>query len=318
MNEIDLGATDLNLLHVFDCIYREQSLTRAGVRLGRTQSAVSHALERLRVLFADPLFVRTAAEMRPTPRAVELAPRVDEALRAVRAVLREPASFDPATLERVFRLSMSDYSEAIVLPPLIAALHRQAPGVQIEVLATAAFQPRHALETGRIDLLIGNQDVGSGILRQELFVDEFMCLVNADHPTIKRRLTLKQYLSNAHVLFAPQGRGDRLLDEALKKQRIERRVALRVPHIHSIPHILSRTPHIVTIPAKFAATLHRTVADPDAAPGDAMHLRLHAPPVKLPTLQVMQYWHRAVHRDPAHQWLRRVVRDITRTLEDLQ
>ena len=81
MNEIDLGATDLNLLHVFDCIYREQSLTRAGVRLGRTQSAVSHALERLRVLFADPLFVRTAAEMRPTPRAVELAPRVDEAQR---------------------------------------------------------------------------------------------------------------------------------------------------------------------------------------------------------------------------------------------
>ena len=99
MNEIDLGATDLNLLHVFDCIYREQSLTRAGVRLGRTQSAVSHALERLRVLFADPLFVRTAAEMRPTPRAVELAPRVDEALRAVRAVLREPASFDPAALD---------------------------------------------------------------------------------------------------------------------------------------------------------------------------------------------------------------------------
>ena len=133
MNEIDLKAVDLNLLHTFDCIYREKSLTGAGLRLDRTQSAISHALDRLRTLFSDPLFVRTPAGMRPTPRAQELAPVIAEALRAVRAALQEPGTFAPDTIERVFRLSMSDYSEMIVLPPLIQALHQQAPGVQFEV-----------------------------------------------------------------------------------------------------------------------------------------------------------------------------------------
>ena len=302
MNEIDLKAVDLNLLHTFDCIYREKSLTGAGLRLDRTQSAISHALDRLRTLFSDPLFVRTPAGMRPTPRAQELAPVIAEALRAVRAALQEPGTFAPDTIERVFRLSMSDYSEMIVLPPLIQALHQQAPGVQIEVLSTAAFQPQHALESGHIDLLIGNQDVGAGALQQELFADHFVCVVSAAHPAVKRRISLVQFRRHAHVLFAPQGRGDRLLDEALRKQHIERRVALRVPHIQSIPHILGKTPYIVTIPAKFAAALDRT------------DLRLLNPPVALPTLQVMQYWHQAVHQDPAHQWLRRLVHQIAQGL----
>ncbi len=302
MNKIDLKGTDLNLLHVFDCIYREGSLTRAGVRLGRTQSAVSHALDRLRAQFADRLFVRTSEGMRPTPRANELAPMIGEALRAVRAVLQESGSFAPDSLERVFRLSMSDYSETIVLPPLMEALHQQAPGVQIEVLPTAAFQPQHALESGHIDLLIGNQDVGAGVFQEELFVDEFVCVVSADHPVIRRSLTLNQYVKHAHVLFAPQGRGDRLLDEALKKQRLERQVALRVPHIQSIPLILSNTPYIVTIPAKFAAASRQA------------NLRVMAPPMELPALQVMQYWHQAVHQDPAHQWLRHLVNEIAKGL----
>ena len=302
MNKIDLKGTDLNLLHVFDCIYREGSLTRAGTRLGRTQSAVSHTLDRLRSQFADRLFVRTSEGMRPTPRANELAPLIGEALCAVRAVLQEPGLFAPGSLERVFRLSMSDYSETILLPALVEALHDQAPGVQIEVLSTAAFQPQHALEGGHIDLLIGNQDVGAGVFQEELFVDEFVCLVSALHSAIGRRMTLDQYVKHAHVLFAPQGRGDRLLDEALKKQRIERQVALRVPHIQSIPLILSKTPYIVTIPAKFAAA--SKLAD----------LRLLTPPMELPALQVMQYWHQAVHQDPAHQWLRRLINEIAGAL----
>jgi len=302
MNRIDLKNIDLNLLHVFDCIYREGSITRAGHRLDRTQSAISHALERLRDLLDDTLFVRTSEGMRPTPRANELAPLVSEALRAVRAVLEDPGTFLPESLDRVFRLSMSDYSETLILPPLVESLQSQAPGVQIEVLATAAFQPQHALEAGHIDLLIGNQDVSAGAYQQELFVDTFVCVISASHPTIRRRVTLKQYTEHPHVLFAPQGRGDRLLDESLRKQRIERTVSVRVPHIQSIPRLLSNTPYIVTIPAKFAAALEH----PD--------VRVLRPPVDLPTLQVMQYWHRAVHEDPAHQWLRRLVHDIAEKL----
>ncbi|NKB70135.1 MAG: LysR family transcriptional regulator [Candidatus Latescibacteria bacterium] len=298
MNEIDLVKIDLNLLYVFDCIYREGSLTRAGVRLGRTQSAVSHALERLRALLGDPLFVRTSQGMRPTSRADELAPAIGQALQAVQRALRQPGPFDPSELTRTFRLAMSDYSEMIVLPPLMEALYNQAPGVQIDVLPTAAFQPQDALETGHIDLLVGNQDVGGGICQGELFVDEFVCLVSRDHPAISERIELEQYLQYPHVLFAPQGRGDRLLDQALKKRRVQRQVALRVSHIQSIPPVLGKTPYIVTMPAKFATALQRR------------DVRVLAAPVELPQLQVMQYWHEAVQHDQAHGWLRQLVHGL--------
>ncbi|MFH2132816.1 MAG: LysR family transcriptional regulator [bacterium] len=294
MKTIHLKNIDLNLLLIFDCIYQEGSITEAGDRLDRTQSAVSHALERLRNLFDDPLFVRTANRMRPTPRAQQLAGPIQMALKNIQDILILPDRFSPEKLERTFIISMSDYCETVILPSLMRKLSRQAPAVRIEVLAPATSEPQQGLESGAFDLIIGNKDVSTGIFQQKLFDDEFICMVSNDHSGIGEELTLETYVANPHIIFAPSGKKDRL-EKSLRKQGIKRHVVLQVPHILVIPQILKGTPYLVTLPRKLAEAL------------DITFLRMLKPPMKLPGIPVMQYWHEAMNNDPAHRWLRKTV-----------
>ncbi len=297
MKTIHLKNIDLNLLLIFDCIYREESITEAGERLGRTQSAVSHALERLRNLFDDPLFVRTANRMRPTPRAHQLAGPIQMALKNIQDVLIQPAEFSPEKLERTFAISMSDYCETVILPPLMKQLSQHAPNVRLEVLAPATTDPQQGLESGAFDLIIGNKDLSTGIYQQKLFDDEFVCMVSKGHETVREELTLEDYLIHSHIIFAPSGKKDRL-EKSLRKQGIKRQVALQVPHILVIPQILKDTPYLVTLPRKLAEAL------------DVTFLKMLKPPMEMPEIPVMQYWHEALNNDPAHQWLRKTVHSI--------
>lgn len=297
MKTIHLKNIDLNLLLIFDCIYREESITEAGERLGRTQSAVSHALERLRNLFDDPLFVRTANRMRPTPRAHQLAGPIQMALKNIQDVLDQPTRFSAKRLERTFVISMSDYCETVILPPLMKQLSQHAPRVQIEILAPATTDPQQGLESGAFDLIIGNKDLGTGIYQQKLFEDDFVCMVSKDHGTIGKDLTLVEYQEIPHIVFAPSGKQD-LLEKKLRKEGIKRHIALQVPHILVIPQILKGTPYLVTLPRKLAEAL------------DVTFLKMLTPPMTLPEIPVMQYWHEALNKDPAHQWLRKTVREI--------
>lgn len=297
MKAIHLKNIDLNLLLIFDCIYREENITAAGEQLGRTQSAVSHALERLRNLFDDPLFVRTSNRMRPTPRAQQLAGPIREALKNIQDVLTPPEEFDPQKLERSFVISMSDYCETVILPPLMCELSRKAPRVKLEVLAPATSEPQQGLESGAFDLIIGNKDLEAGIYQQKLFDDEFVCMVSRDNSIIANHLTLEEYQTLSHIIFAPSGRMDRL-EKSLRSHGIRRRVALQVPHILVIPQILRNTPYLVTLPRKLAEAL------------DVTFLKMIKPPMELPGIPVMQYWHEALNGDPAHQWLRKIIHGL--------
>jgi DNA-binding transcriptional LysR family regulator len=294
MKTIHLKNIDLNLLLIFDCIYQAESITGAGERMGRTQSAISHALDRLRNLFDDPLFVRTSNKMRPTPRAQLLAGPIQMALKNIQDVLVLPDQFSPEKLERSFTISMSDYCETVILPPLMRLLSQQAPFVKLKVLAPATSDPQQGLDSGTFDLIIGNKDVSTGIFQQKLFDDEFVCMVSSDHQQIRSELTLEKYQTASHIIFAPSGRKDRL-EKSLKKQGIKRNVALQVPHILVIPQILKNTPYLVTLPRKLAEAL------------DVTFLRILQPPFALPSIPVMQYWHEAMNIDPAHRWLRKMI-----------
>ena len=294
MKTIHLKNIDLNLLLIFDCIYQEQSITRAGERMGRTQSAISHALDRLRNLFDDPLFVRTSNKMRPTPRAQQLAGPIQMALKNIQDVLILPDRFSPAKLERSFTISMSDYCETVILPPLMRLLSLQAPLVKLEILAPATSDSQYGLDSGAFDLIIGNKDVNTGIFQQKLFEDEFVCMVSSDHQEIKNELTLEMYQATSHIIFAPSGKKDRL-EKSLRKQGVKRNVVLQVPHILVIPQILRDTPYLVTLPRKLAEAL------------DITFLRTLQQPLALPKMPVMQYWHEAMNIDPAHNWLRKMI-----------
>lgn len=298
MNITRLKEIDLNLLLVFNCVYQEKSLTRAGESLGRTQSAVSHALERLRNIFQDPLFVRGQAGMVPTARAKELFEPIQQALATIEGMFQANDQFVPETLKRCFRLSMSDYCEIVVLPSLMRYLSLNAPNVEVEVVLTKSATPYKELESDHFELLIGSQDVGAGIKQQKLFEDDFVCMVSMDHPEIQGSITMDQFLKYRHVLFARRKRGDRLVEEALKQENIQRKVAMRTPHILVAPTIIENSPFIATLPRKLAEALN-----PEG-------LQLLSPPIEFPKLLVMQYWHETRHQEAEHKWFRQVLQAL--------
>ncbi|MBU2515006.1 LysR family transcriptional regulator [bacterium] len=306
MNEIHLNTIDLNLLLVFSRIYIRQNLTEAAEDLGRTQSALSHALERLRQLFNDPLFVRTSKKMKPTKRAEELAKPIKEALLSINNVFKSPSQFSAESLKRTFTISMSDYCQVVVLPRLMNFLFRNAPGVDIKILPSSSSELQKNLESGIFDLIIGNKDLGSGIMQQVLFEDEFVCMVNDSHDLSRGIRSIEDFTRFSHILFTTKGKGDRLVEQTLKEKGIQRKVAIRVPNVLVIPKIIQYSPYIVTLPKKLAESL------------DMDWVKILRPPIKLPKLPIFQYWHTTSHNEPTHSWFRKSIQDLfssSRTIE---
>ncbi len=298
MHEFHLNGIDLNLLLVFNRIYIRQNLTLAAEDLGRTQSALSHALERLRVLFDDPLFVRTASKMQPTRRAEELAPAIKEAVLSIKNVFIPSNQFVAEKLVRTFSISMSDYCQMVILPRLLEVLHQKAPDVDIEVLTPTNPEFENGLASGQFDLVVGNKDMAAGVMQQILFEDRFVCLINREMELQADEVSIQEYISHPHILFTTRGKSDRLIERTLSKLGIQRKVAARVPNVMVIPYILKHSPYIVTIPLKLAESL------------SFEWLKIVAPPVELPGLPIMQYWHSVSQHDPSHSWLRSNIHEI--------
>src|SRR5947207_8138644 len=229
---------DLNLLRVFDSVLREKSVTAAAAGLGLTQPAVSNALSRLRALFDDPLFVRTATGMDATPFARELAEPVRQALALLDSALAHGPGFDPATTTRAFRFYMSDLGQIEFLPPLIERAQRAAPGVRLEAVALEVEDIGDALASGALDLAVGFlPGLGPPVRRRALFRDPYRCLMRADHPI--KALTRRRFQEASHALVTYRG-GHRVVEEALERTGLARRIALRLPHFTVVPMVLER------------------------------------------------------------------------------
>lgn len=184
MREVHFQSLDLNLLRVFDALAEERSVTRAGERLGLTQSAVSHALNRLRYALEDELFLRGPDGMKPTPRATEIWPELRRGLLLLQHAVA-PTEFDPSEAERVFNLAASSYTGEVLLPHLVARLRAEAPKVQLHVRGLEAGVPE-ALEAGRVDMAIGVFGrVSEVFTREALFQESLVWVVRADHPAIR-------------------------------------------------------------------------------------------------------------------------------------
>ena len=239
---------DLNLLRVFDAVLHERGVTAAAGRLGLTQPAVSNALARLRAQFGDPLFVRTAGSMDATPFARELAEPVRQALALLESALAHGPGFDPATATRAFRFYMSDVGQIEFLPPLVERVQREAPGVRLEAVALEVDDIADALAAGALDVAIGFlPGLAAPVRRQPVFKDPYLCLMRADHQI--RSLTKKNFLNASHALVTYRG-GHRVVEEALERAGLARKVALRVPHFTVVPMILEKSDLILTLPDK--------------------------------------------------------------------
>jgi DNA-binding transcriptional LysR family regulator len=297
MNTMDF---DLNLLRVFDAIATEGSVTVAGERIGLSQPAMSNALARLRTLFGDPLFVRTPRGMRPTPFAQQLAQPVREALRLIQGALLQHAGFEPGSSDNTFRFWMSDIGEMVFLPGLLERVKHDAPGVKIEVVRIPIKDVHAALEAGELDLAVGFlPGLTTGMRRQPLFREHYVCMLRADHPVIGAKISAKQFREAAHVLVSYAGTGHQVIEETFVAEGLSARIAVRVPHFLVVPMILARTDLIVTVPSRVAAVF--------AQLGNFKVLKL---PVDMPDFEVRLHWHERFHQDPANRWLRQVMTEL--------
>jgi len=294
---MNVRDVDLNLLRVFDAVLRERGVTAAAAGLGLTQPAVSNALARLRALFGDALFVRTPAGMDATPFARELAEPVRQALALIDAALAHGPGFDPGSTTRAFRFYMSDLGQIEFLPPLIERVQQAAPGVRLEAVALEVEDIADALATGALDLAVGFlPGLGPPVRRRALFRDPYLCLVRADHPI--KALTKRKFQEASHALVTYRG-GHRVVEEALERAGLARRIALRLPHFTVVPMVLERTDLICTLPARVARVFERRGG-----------LKSLAPPVPIPPADVAVHWHERFEADPGNRWLREQVVEL--------
>lgn len=297
---MNISDLDLNLLTVFDAIYTERSITRAADKLGMSQPAVSNALGRLRETIGDPLFIRAGRGVAPTARAQQLAPPLRRALDMIQHTLSEQWLFDFASAEHHFRIAMSDYGDAVILPKLLDWLNRAAPGVSLSVVPVSELELPTEMRAGHVDLAVGNLGFLQPHMRSARLLDEtFVAVVRPDHPRIRDHLTLRQYAATPHVHIMHPSRGDPLVDRELAAQGLERRIAVRVSSFLAVPAIVAESDLIATLPLRLARSF-----------ADSMGLRLLEPPLTLGSVSINQYWHPRTDRDPANTWLREAVRTI--------
>jgi DNA-binding transcriptional LysR family regulator len=292
----DLGLVprDARMLVLFDEIYRTQSMTHAADRLDLSQPTASIWLSKLRHQWHDPLFVRTSAGMQPTPRADALIGPAREALALLRGLSGANLAFDPASAQRNFRICMTDASHITLLPRLLAHVRATAPGVRLDVVNISAATAR-LLATGEADVALGFiPRLEAGFHEQRLYLQDFICLVNAEHPRIGAVFTARAYKDEAHIGIL-SSTSYPMLQSSLKSQGIDRRVLLELPGFLGLAAIVSSTDLIATVPRTIGETLARMGA-----------IKVFPCPVKVPTFTVKQYWHVRYHHDPGIHWLRGV------------
>lgn len=300
MKAIHLANIDLNLLVVFDALIAEGHATRAAERIGLTQPAVSHALNRLRALFGDPLFVRSPRGMVPTSLAQDIAPNVRSTLEQVEGVLRGGRAFDPAASTRQFVLGLSDYAAFVLLPRLTARLDQEAPGVSLVVRNTSRSVGLPMLEDGTVELIAGNFPEPPTHMREELLYEEdFICAGRGDHPHLGEPLDLDRYLALRHIQVSMKGNPSGYVDAVLAEKGLKRNVAVTVGHFLMAPMLVDASDLVATEPRRLFTPL-----------AGRLPLRLFPPPIDIPLFRVVQTWHSRHDADSGHQWLRRILREV--------
>lgn len=291
---------DLNLLVVFQQLLTERRVSKVAENLGLSQPAVSNALARLRKLFGDELFLRTAQGMAPTPFAEQLAESIGYALGMIHGAVNQRSSFDPATSERSFSIGMTDIGEIYFLPSLMREIARVAPDVSISTVRNTAINLKDAMEAGQIDLAIGLlPQLKGGFFQRRLFLQKYVCLFRKGHRLDKRRLSEAEFFAADHVAVVSAGTGHGKIDELIDRNSPQRKIRLTVPHFVAVGHILQSTDMVATVPERLAQRM--------AEPFGLVYVN-H--PVKLPEIAINLFWHAKYHKDPANQWLRGLVFEL--------
>jgi len=301
---MNIETLDLNLLRVLDAVYRERSLSRAAERLGMSQPGISQALKRLRQQTGDPLFIRQAHGVSPTALSESMAPAIRVALDSLQAALSTPANRDIRQSQRSLRVAMSDYSQILILAPLIRFLDEQAPQLRFRATPIDGIDLHAALHAGDIDMAIGGlPPLAEHFRQQQLFQDEFVCIARAAHPRIRGQLTLEQYAQEKHVGVAVRLTQVSKIDEACQIHGFQRRIHVVVPDFLATPFLVAASDALATLPRRLLRLVPAQLG-----------LQILPAPLVLPNPLVCQYWAERTHHDPVCQWLRGQIHTLCQTL----
>jgi DNA-binding transcriptional LysR family regulator len=296
---VNIEHVDLNLLHVLHALLLEKSATRAAKRLHVTQSAVSNALARLRRALGDPLLVRHARGLSPTPRALALLPELEQIMRSLRALVSGPERFEPAKTTREFTLACADYCTAILGAQLVELLRQRAPAARLRFLPLEQLAEGDGL-AANIDVHLGMPPrVPAGCHSVALFDDSFVCMLKAKNG-LPKRMKLADYVQAQHVRVSVLSSTRDAVDRALAERQLARNVVLTVPHFSVVPSIIERTGYV--------ATLSRRLAETQACQFDVALLE---PPLRLGKRATRMLWHERSEQDPGARFFRQLVREAS-------
>jgi DNA-binding transcriptional LysR family regulator len=301
---------DLHLIRVLHTVLVERSVSRAALRLGMYQPAVSAALKRLRELAGDPLLVRSGAGMVPTVAGLRMVEPAADILRAAEMLFSDARSFDPATTRHVFSVAASDYLDPTFLPQLVTQLKAQAPscGIDIHPLSADADY-RHQLAQGQVDVVIGNwpkppDDLHLG----RLFGDEVVCLVAKHHPAVKRGWDAEAWLAADHIAPMPTHPGARgVIDDHLATLGLVRKIVARCPHFGLIPAMVAGSLLVLTTGRQYC---ERFVG--------ALPVQILPCPINFPRMMYYQLWHERTHASNVGRWLREQIKGVAASLPWLE
>lgn len=303
---------DLNLLGYLDVLLRERNVTRAASHLGLSQPAMSNGLRRLRILFDDPLLIRTSEGMTPTERANELQPIIRNVLATIDKAVQPQSAFKAKTAERVFRIMASDYAESTIFPHILLRLREEAPGITLDIM-TPSDVSFLDVEQGKVDMVINRFDsIPQSFHEKMIWKDSFACLFSADNP-IRDNFNLQTYLQAQHVWVSKTGMGvgvginpddvQRLgwVDEALNNLGKKRHITVFTRHYQAAMLLAEQKDLIVTLPTR-AARLQQ----------DNPRVVIQEPPFEIPAIDLKMAWSPLLQNNPAHQWMRRLIVEVAR------
>lgn len=298
---MDLSRVDLNLFIVFEAIFTLGSITAAGRKLHLSQSAVSHALGRLRQLFDDPLFERNSKGMTPTPLARILIVDVRNALQSMECTLQKTSHFDLSTTRRHFAIAMGDPFDSLMLPSLLEHIAPAAPGISIESLYSDRRRVETSLLDGSIDMAIDVLiSTSPDIVHASVLSEPLVVLARQGHPSVNGSIDLDTYLEQEHIQVSSRRRGLSLEDISLSRAGKTRQVRVRCQHYGAASRIVAQTDMLMTMPRCFAMLVN-----------DAVHNQVVPAPFPSLRLELFLYWHARSDNDAAARWLREQILAVT-------
>ncbi len=302
---MNLGNIDFNLLKVLDALVTERNVTRAGKRLGRSQPAVSNALQRLRQLLGDDVLVRGPHGLVLTPRADAIREPLREALSLIETCLAREPKFDPASATGVFRLSTPDRLSLALVPPLLARLQKSAPNMALQVITADRQQALDLLDQDRTDLALGwLNEKPSHFSSEPMLEEKLFCVFRREHPILRRsvKFDIATVLSYPHLVVSATGQRAAIFDELLARHGLRRHALVAVTNFTAVPSLLSRS-DMIGVFTELAAEVFQK----------SFNLAKRPVPVDVGNIATNMVWHVRYDRDRKHAWLREQIKAVYRS-----